>query len=191
MGEVQHWHRIRQFHLELACVQVQVAQRASDDHGICSRLAGVLDQISAKFEHDIRAAERVRRTAADGLVRPVQHLRPGCRQQLVHVGGILRVLGSGHLRWAGEQAAVITHYPQTFKRFFGFCCDCLLAYMIEDCFRQRADAHSILIGVVQRFFYLLLVRLLLVDFVQRSFVAVEAGCARHGHFLKAALLDQR
>ena len=78
---------------DLAPVQVHLAERAGDDHGLGAARLGVGEDAADEVVDDALLGERQRGAAAVGLVVPVHGLAAEGLDDLVHVRRVLGVVG--------------------------------------------------------------------------------------------------
>ena len=93
--------------LRLAAVEVHLAQRAGDQDRLGAAGVGVGEDAAHEVVDDVLLGERQRGAAAVGLVVPLDGLAAERRDDVVHVRGVLGVLGQRDLGRPREQATVV------------------------------------------------------------------------------------
>ncbi len=123
-----------------------MAQRAGGDDYVGPLVGGVLQDLAAQVQGDFQVAEGQRATAAVGLVRPIDGFGADGFHEIVHVGGVLGVLGAGDVGRAGEQATIIAGHLEPFQGLDDRFCGGLIAYPVGDGRQQvvHLDAASVL-----------------------------------------------
>jgi hypothetical protein len=96
----------------LTQIEIHLAQRAGDRNALGPRLAGHGKQPVAQPSDHAGVRHGKARPAALGLERPVDRLRPGCGDQIVHGVRMLCVVERDDLRRPGQEAAVIAGHAE-------------------------------------------------------------------------------